>query len=735
MSSTARTTGRGTGGKDRARPTGGADAARAGRAPSSGGSGGSGAAGVSVSPWTIAAVLVAAMIGMTAALLYGGAAAPRQVADPGTLVRWGLPTVKVVHNIAMTVVMGGLLFAIGVVPRFEDRSRTRPPRNSREQAGQPEHPVFRAVLQLVSAASVVWTVAAVAVLVFTYSDVSGSAIGGGDNYTQQLLHYVTGISTGQAQATIVMVAAVVTTLVFGVRALLGLFCTLALSFVALVAMALNGHASGGADHMGAVNSLGLHLLGVCLWVGGILVLVWAGPLLARESSVTSRRGRSTRTEPLLAVVLRRYSVVALGCYVLVLLSGVINAAVRIGTWEQLASPYGTLALTKLVLTLLLAVAGFAHRQWLIPGVEDGSRSRTATLWRVVLGEVVLMGLLMGIATALGRTAPPVPEELQPDASPARILTWYELPPEPTVASWFTTWRLDWFWVAVVVFMAVVYLWAALKVWRRGDTWSPVRTGSWLVGLVALLYATSGGVSVYARVLFSAHMVEHMSLTMIVPLFLVSGAPVTVVLKALEPRRDGTRGPREWILRLVHSTWGKVVTNPIFAAANFAFSIVLFYFTDLFRFTLRYHVGHEFMMVHFLFTGYMFALVLIGIDPIPHRPAYPMRLLLLLATMAAHAFIGISIMSMTTVLQASWFGNMGRPWGPSALEDQELGGMLMWGIGEFPTFLLAVIVAVLWAMEGSKENRRVDRQADRTDDAELRAYNEMMARLAEGDDTR
>ena len=707
------------------------DGRRAGGTP--GGAASSSGAGVSVSPWTIAVVLVAAMIGMSAALVFGGAAAPRQVADPGTLVRWGLPTVKVVHNIAMTVVMGGLLFAIGVLPRFADRSRRRPPRSSREQVGEPEHPAFRSVLQLVEAASVVWTVAAVAVLIFTYSDVSGSSIGDGGNYTQQLLHYITGISTGQSQAVIVMVAAVVTTLVFGVRALLGLFCTLALSFVALVAMALNGHASGGADHMGAVNSLGLHLLGVCLWVGGILVLVWVGPLLSREFSVVSRRGGNTHTEPLLAVVLRRYSAVALGCYALVLLSGIVNAAVRVGSWEQLGSSYGVLALTKLMLTLLLGLAGFAHRQWLIPGVVDGSRSRTATLWRVIVVEVVLMGLLMGIATALGRTAPPVPEELQPDASPARILTWYELPPEPTPASWFTTWRLDWFWVAVVVFMAVVYLWAAVKVWRRGDTWSVLRTASWLAGLAALLYATSGGVAVYARVLFSAHMVEHMSLTMVVPLFLVCGAPVTVILKALESRRDGTRGPREWILRLVHSTWGKVVTHPIFAAANFAFSIVLFYFTDLFRFTLRYHVGHEFMMVHFLFTGYMFALVLIGIDPIPRRPTYPMRLLLLLATMAAHAFIGISIMSLTTVLQASWFGNMGRPWGPSALDDQELGGMLMWGIGEFPTFLLAVIVAVMWAMEGSKENRRVDRQADRTDDAELRAYNQMMAELAERDE--
>ena len=315
--------------------------------------------GVSVSPWTISVVLVAAMIGMSAALVFGGAAAPRQVADPGALVRWGLPVVETVHNIAMSVVMGGLLLAIGVVPRFADTSRKRPPRNSRDQAGEPEHPVYREVLRLVEAASVVWTVSAVAVLVFTYADVSGSGFGRGESYTQELLHYITGLATGQSQAVIVMVAAVVTTLVFGVRSLLGLLCTLALSFVALVALALTGHAAGGADHMGAVNSLGLHLLGVCLWVGGLIVLIWVGPLLSRETSVVSRRGDSTHREPLLAVVLRRYSAVALGCYVLVLLSGIVNAAVRIGSWDQLTSSYGVIALSKLGLTVLLAAAGLS----------------------------------------------------------------------------------------------------------------------------------------------------------------------------------------------------------------------------------------------------------------------------------------------------------------------------------------------------------------------------------------
>ena len=48
-----------------------------------------------------------------------------------------------------------------------------------------------------------------------------------------------------------------------------------------------------------------------------------------------------------------------------------------------------------------------------------------------------------------------------------------------------------------------------------------------------------------------------------------------------------------------------------AGVNFAGSILVFYYTDFFRFSLETHVGHEFMNVHFLLTGFLFALVMIA----------------------------------------------------------------------------------------------------------------------------
>lgn len=679
------------------------------------------------------------------ALLATGANGETDLVDAGALVRWGLPVSEVIHNFAMATTMGALLFAIAIVPRFEVDTQKKRRINmahklSHEDMQEKEYKPFASVLNLASLAALTWTFAALAVLVFSYADISGRAINGGSDYISEIISYITTIDAGKEAATTVIVAAVVTTLAFGVRSLMGLFLTLAISFIGLIDMALSGHSSGGDDHMGAVNSLGLHLLGVSIWCGGLITLVFIARSLSQSHAATGtiageRAGQAHRV-PIMVAVLKRYSALALFGFIVVTVSGIVNAAICMNNLGELTSTdYGLQILAKVVLVVLLGGAGAAHRLRLIPRFADGAVSATRALWTIILTELVLMGAASGIAVSLSRTAPPVPETLEPDASPVRIITWYDMPPEPHVAEWFTQWRLDWFWVAVILFLAYIYVWAYIRTRRAGDHWPVLRLASWLFGLFILHFLTSGSLSVYGRVLFSAHMVEHMLLTMVVPIFLVLGAPVTLILKALEPRQDGTRGPREWILRLVHSGWSKVITHPIFAAVNFAGSIIVVYFTPLLGVMLRYHVGHEFMIMHFMITGYIFMLVLIGIDPIPYRPEYPMRIIMLIATLGYHAFVGIAMMNMTTLLQASWFGNVGRPWGLSAIDDQQLGGSLMWGIGELPTMMVAVAVGIQWAIADGKLAKRLDRQAERDGDAELKAYNAMFEQLNEDDELR
>lgn len=674
-------------------------------------------------PWLFAG-LAALFLGLVAALLFSGAAAAREVSDPGALVRWGLPASKAVHNIALATVIGGLLFAVAILPRSLAGSRSK-------AKDSPEHPAFTRTLVVAGIAGVVWTLSAVAVLVLSYSDIAGQGISGDPEFTRSLVYFMTDIETGRAWLAVVVIAAVVTTALFGVPSLGGLAATLVLALIGLVPTALIGHSASSADHEGAINSLGLHLVGVSAWVGGIIMLALLSGVLGAAASGSQSAGRPDITEP----VLRRFSALAGFAFILVFASGVINSSIRLTSWNDLfGSAYGQLILAKAAATLVLGGIGLMHRRWVIPqlGSRGGGLSARRVLWQLVVVEMLVMGATSGVAVALGRSAPPQGESLAPDASPAFIISGYELPPELTPERWLTEWRPDWLWVAVAVFGLVAYILGLLKVLRRGDSWSWFRTVNWVIGLGVLTYVTSGPPAVYGRVLFSAHMVDHMALTMVAPIFLVLGAPVTLALRALTPRRDSSRGPREWLLIFIHSKFSQLVTHPLFAAANFAGSIVLFYYSDAFGYAMRDHVGHELMNLHFALTGYIFVLTMIGTDPLPRRAPYPMRLLLLLATMGFHAFFGVAIMGGTGLLAADYFGNLGRTWGPSALLDQQMGGAVAWGIGEVPTLLVAIGVAVQWSRSDARESKRTDRAADRNNDADLNAYNDMFAKLAERD---
>ncbi|WP_024365441.1 cytochrome c oxidase assembly protein [Arthrobacter sp. TB 26] len=664
---------------------------------------------------------VIAVTAVLAATAYGRGTLPPETRDPGALVRWGYGIAQTLHNTAAAATIGALVFAASIIPpAMRSPGRSTPGRKEQDRAPAQEHPAFTRIMLLASTASALWALSAMAVLVFSFSDITGIPVSGSSEYASQLASYVTELPTGTAWLWVVIISASVSTLTFGLRSRGGLAAAALLALAGLLPMILIGHAAGGTDHEQAINSLGLHLVGVCLWLGGLIALAVGGTAFGKDT----------------AAVLERFSALAGFAFILVVASGLINAAIRIDFPAGLASPYGVLLLGKTAATLVLGAVGFLHRRRLIPGLalKSDTGTNTRLLWRFVVVELLIMGAVSGLAAALSRTPPPGGEDVRPALTPAEILTGYLLPPELTAERWFTVWRPDWLWIAVAVTGAYLYLRAARRLRVRGDTWPWARTLLWLTGLTALVFFTSGGPSVYGRILFSAHMLDHMALTMVVPVFLVLGSPVTLALRTLAPRHDGSRGPREWIMILVHSRVAAIVTHPLFVAANFAGSIVLFYYSDAFGFALREHVGHELMTVHFVLTGYLFVLSMIGTDPVPVRAPYPLRLLLLLATMAFHAFFGVTLMGSTTLIQPDWFTGLGRDWGLPALEDQQMAGAITWGIGEVPTLLIALGVAVMWSRSDARETRRTDRAAARNQDADLTAYNAMLARLEERSST-
>lgn len=651
------------------------------------------------SPWGLVgliALATTALLSLVIALVLGGGAAAPLVADPGPVVRYGLPIAKLVMTIATAVTIGALLLAlIALAP------------------GRPEH---HRALDIAAAAAGVWTLAAATTGFLTFLSVFVEPVALDERFGRLLAAFFGEQEIGRAWLWTVVMAATVTVLCFAARSQAVLAFVGLLAVATLWPVAQQGHAGGTADHDAAVTAVYLHSVFAAVWVGGLIALV----LLRRE--LADR----------LPVVLARYSTLALIAFIVVSTSGIVSAQLRVGSLEGLDSGYGAILIGKVVALVALGGFGAAYRRVLIGRVVREKAPR-ASFWAIVVVELAVMGIASGLATALARTPSPVPEipvDQLADPTPAEWLTGAPLPPPFEVARVFTEWDLNLLWALLAGFGAFFYLAGVVRMHRRGDRWPVHRTILWVLGMVSLFLVTSSGIAVYERYLFSVHMLGHMMLSMGIPVMLVLAAPVTLAARAIHVRKDGSRGPREWILAIVHSRFASIVGHPIVAAVIFAVSLLVFYYSPLFSWAVSDHLGHQWMILHFLLSGYFFVNALIGVDPAPYRPPYPVRLMILLATMAFHAFFGLSIITSSALLLPEWFGAMGREWGDTPLADQVRGGEIAWSVGEIPTLALAILVAVMWSRDDSRETKRRDRQADRDDDAELKAYNAMLEQRAE-----
>ena len=636
---------------------------------------------------TLGSVVVFASLAVVAAaaLDFSGAAAPLALADPGPIVRWGLPILRGTTDLATAVAIGALTMAVFATA------------NGSWQ--------LRRMLDLAGTAATLWALSGVGTGLLTYLSVTGENISGSKSFGDGLWLFVTQIQLGQNLALNVLAGAVVAALSFAVTKLRGALLVTVIAFAGLIPLAVSGHASGTQGHSMAVNALGMHLVAVSVWVGGLVATI---ALRSDDSQANLNFAR-------------RYSSLALFAFIVTALSGIGSASVRITSFGQLASPYGQLVLAKAFVLLIIGGLGAYYRLRLLPktGLASG-------FWRFVGFELLLMGAGLGLAVALAHTAPPASNINLANPTPAQILTGQQLPPELTSLRWVTSYSIDLIWLFIAVAGIALYLLGVARLRRRGDSWSLARSISWVAGMLLLAWITNGAMNVYEQYLFSVHMIAHMMLTMAVPVLLVPGAPVTLLSRAVSKRTDGSNGVREWVLWGVHTPWARLVSNPYVAAINFASSLIVFYYTPLFGWATRDHLGHEWMIVHFLITGYLFVQSLVGIDPGPKPINYPVRLIVLLGTLTFHALFGLALMMGNGLLLADWFGAMGRTWGQDPLTDQQTGGAIAWGIGEFPAAVLTLMTSIQWANSDAREARRKDRASDRSGGADLEAYNQMLA---------
>ena len=174
---------------------------------------------------------------------------------------------------------------------------------------------------------------------------------------------------------------------------------------------------------------------------------------------------------------------------------------------------------------------------------------------------------------------------------------------------------------------------------------------------------------------------------------------------------------------------RFLTNPIVATVVFVAGFYGLYFGGIFDLAVGSHAAHVAMNVHFLLSGYLFYWVVIGVDPTP-RPIPPIaKLAVVFASLPLHAFFGVVLMGTNTPLAEAFYKSLQLPWHTDFLADQKLGGGIAWSAGEVPLVLVLLSLLIQWRRSDQRISTRMDRAADRDDDADLAAYNAMLAKMA------
>jgi putative membrane protein len=268
------------------------------------------------------------------------------------------------------------------------------------------------------------------------------------------------------------------------------------------------------------------------------------------------------------------------------------------------------------------------------------------------------------------------------------------------------WRLDPVPLAGVALAAMAYVWARQRVASQHPRNPPRPWRMWcfLAGLAAIVLALNSPIEAYEGQLFSVHMVQHMLLELVVAPLLLLGAPATLALRAASP---SVRRP---LLELLHSRAVAVLTFPLltwllFAAVNWGWHL-----SPLYDQALENPPLHYLQHATFLAAALLFWWPVVAADPGRWRLPHPVRLFYLFLAMPQNSFLGVALMSAPTVLYPHYLSNL-RTWGPTALADQNLGGVVMWVFGDLAFLVAMAAVVASWVRLEDRRTARLDARLD------------------------
>ena len=245
-----------------------------------------------------------------------------------------------------------------------------------------------------------------------------------------------------------------------------------------------------------------------------------------------------------------------------------------------------------------------------------------------------------------------------------------------------------------LFLAAYLYLNGLSRWERPshpiNRWQRI---SFFAGLAVIFLALQSPVDALAEHHFSIHQAQHLLLRMIGPLLVLGGAPLTPML----------RGLPLWALQgmvrpVVGSRWSHraydLITNPVLTTIVFLATLYLWQVPTPHNLAVRHDMVHALMHSSMLISGFLFWWLVV--DPKPHRSRlhYGLRVLYLGLIVIPNTVLGASITFNGGLLYQAYY-DYPQPLGLDPLMDQQLGGLLLWVVGDMMSILAAGIVMIMW----------------------------------------
>lgn len=243
--------------------------------------------------------------------------------------------------------------------------------------------------------------------------------------------------------------------------------------------------------------------------------------------------------------------------------------------------------------------------------------------------------------------------------------------------------LHWSTVLGLVALWALYEWRA-SVHARTDGLRPTlpQRACLLLGLGAMFGTLNGPVHDLADYyLFTGHMVQHLVLTFVTPPLLLLGVPGWMFRPALDQPQV--------------AAVARFVTKPAHAFAIFNLTLAFWHLPPMYNSAMYYHEVHILQHLLFLTTAVLAWWPLLGSMPELPRLSYPGQMLYSFLMTLPMTVISIFIVYSDHVLYPA-YASAPRLWGLNPLEDQRLGGLIMWIPGGLFFYLLTAVIFFKWA---------------------------------------